>query len=431
MKIDFARNLAVKVLYRIDEEKAYSNIVLDEVLNLNREKLNNKDIGFISELVYGVTTWKLTLDCIIQKYSKIKLKKVSPIVKNILRVGAYQILFLDKIPKSAAVNESVNLCKKYSVKSTGFVNAILRKVDKEDLTELEKIENDIERISKMTSMPEWIVKKLIAELGKEKAEKICKNSNIKPKMSLRVNKLKIAKEELVKRLEEKNIEIENGSLEDFIYVNSVKNITNLEEYKEGLFTMQDESAALTALVLDPKEGEDILDCCSAPGGKTTYLAELMNNKGKITAWDLYENRLKLVDENARRLGIDIISTEANDATVLKEKYIEKYDRVLLDVPCLGLGVMRRKPDIKWQREEKDVEEISNIQINILEVCSKYLKKGGKLVYSTCSILKEENDEIIEKFLKDNSNFKKNGESKKIYTDEKNDGFYICLLEKID
>lgn len=431
MKIDFARNLAVKVLYRIDEEKAYSNIVLDEVLNLNREKLTNKDIGFISELVYGVTTWKLTLDCIIQKYSKIKLKKVSPIVKNILRVGAYQILFLDKIPKSAAVNESVNLCKKYSVKSTGFVNAILRKVDKEDLIELEKIENDVERISKMTSMPEWIVKKLISELGKEKAEEICKNSNIRPKISLRVNKLKIAKEELVKRLEEKNIEIENGSLEDFIYVNSVKNITNLEEYKEGLFTMQDESAALTALVLDPKEGENILDCCSAPGGKTTYLAELMNNKGEITAWDLYENRLKLVDENAKRLGINIISTEANDATILKEEYIEKYDRVLLDVPCLGLGVMRRKPDIKWQREEKDVEEISNIQINILEVCSKYLKKGGKLAYSTCSILKEENDDIIERFLKENTNFKKNGESKKIYTDEKNDGFYICLLERID
>ena len=431
MKIDFARNLAVKVLYRIDEEKAYSNIVLDEVLNLNREKLTNKDIGFISELVYGVTTWKLTLDCIIQKYSKIKLKKVSPIVKNILRIGSYQILFLDKIPKSAAVNESVNLCKKYSQKSTGFVNAILRKVDKQDLVELENIQNDVERISKTTSMPEWIVKKLIDELGKERAEEVCRNSNIRPKISVRVNKLKTTKEELIKRLEEKGIEIENGNLEDFIYLNSVKNITNLEEYKDGLFTMQDESAALTALILEPKEGENILDCCSAPGGKTTYLAEIMNNKGEITAWDLYESRLKLVDENAKRLGISIISTKVNDATILREDCVEEYDRVLLDVPCLGLGVMRRKPDIKWQREEKDVEEISNLQLNILEICSKYVRKGGRLVYSTCSILKEENDDIIDKFLKDNINFRKNGESKKIYTDDKNDGFYICLLDRID
>lgn len=445
MKIDFARNLAVKVLYKIDEEKSYSNIVLDEVLNSNREKLTNKDIGFISELVYGVTTWRLTLDTIIQKYSKIKLKKIAPIVKNILRIGAYQILYLDKIPKSAAVNESVNLCKKYSVKSTGFVNAILRKIDKKDLDELNNIKNDIERISKLASMPEWIVKKLMSELGIEKAQEVCINSNIKPKMSVRVNKLKITKEELIKKLKENDIETEDGILDDFIYLNSVKNITNLEEYKEGLFTMQDEAAALTALVLNPKENDNILDCCSAPGGKTTYLAELINNNGKITAWDLYENRLKLVNQNEKRLGINIIDTQTNDATKLKDKDIEKYDKVLLDVPCLGLGVMRRKPDIKWQREEKDVENISKIQLEILEVCSKYVKKGGKLLYSTCSILKEENEDIIEKFLKNNNEFKiispdnnklnefreniENQRYIKLYPNNKNDGFFICLLEK--
>lgn len=445
MKIDFARNLAVKVLYKIDEEKSYSNIILDEVLNSNREKLSNKDIGFISELVYGVTTWRLTLDTIIQKYSKTKLKKISPIVKNILRVGAYQILFLDKIPKSAAVNESVNLCKKYSVKSTGFVNAILRKIEKEDLNELNSIQNDIERISKVSSIAEWIVEKLITELGKEKAEEVCINSNLRPKMSVRINTLKTNKEELVKRLKEKEIDIEDGVLDDFIYLNSVKNITNLEEYKEGLFTMQDEAAALTALVLNPNENENILDCCSAPGGKTTYLAELMKNTGNIKAWDLYENRLKLVEENAKRLGINIIFTKTNDATKLNKEEIEKYDKVLLDVPCLGLGVMRRKPDIKWQREEKDVEDISKIQLEILEVCSKYLKKGGKLLYSTCSILKEENEEIIEKFLNKNKEFKvispdnnklnefrQNIEKDryiKLYPNDINDGFFICLLEK--
>lgn len=331
------------------------------------------------------------------------------------------------------------------MKSAGFVNAILRKIEKEDFNELEKIDNKVERISKTTSMPEWIVNKLICELGENKAEEVCENSNIKPKMSVRINKLKTSKESLVRELEIKNIEVEEGILDDFIYLNSVKNITSLEEYKKGLFTMQDEAAALTALVLSPKDGENIVDCCSAPGGKTTYLAELMHNEGTISAWDLYENRLKLVDENAKRLGIDIINTEVNDSTKLKEDDIEKYDKVLLDVPCLGLGVIRRKPDIKWQREENDVKDIQKIQINILETCSKYVKKGGKLLYSTCSILKEENEDVIEKFLEDHNDFRivnpNNDKLNKfkdniinekyinLYPNTNSDGFFICLLER--
>ncbi len=444
MKIDTARNIALKTLYKIEEDKSYSNIVLDDMLNSNREKLTNQDIGFISELVYGVTSRKLTLDNIIQKYSNIKMKKISSIVKNILRIGAYQIIFLDKVPKSAAVNESVNLCKKYSMKSTGFVNVILRKIEKTDLTDIEKIENDIERISKLYSMPEWIVVKLSDELGINKAEEVCKNSNIRPKISIRINKLKTSKEELINMLAKKNINTENAILEDFIYLNS-KNITNLEEYKKGLFTIQDESAALTALVLSPIENETILDCCSAPGGKTTYLAEIMKNKGSIEAWDLYEHRLKLVDENAKRLGIEIINTKINDSTILNKNEIGKYDRVLLDVPCLGLGVIRRKPDIKWQREEKDIDEITKIQKQILSTCSKYVKVGGRLVYSTCSILKEENEDIVNNFLINNPNFKiinpENNRLKelnknivdrkylKLYPNENIDGFFICLLER--
>ncbi len=444
MKIDFARNIAVKALYKIEEKKAYSNIVLDDMLNANREKLTNQDIGFISELVYGVTSRKLTLDAIIQKYSNIKIKKISTMVKSILRVGAYQIIFLDKVPKSAAVNESVDICKKYSAKSTGFVNAILRKIQKEDFEELKNIKDDTQRISKVTSMPEWIVEKLISELGVKKAEEICNNSNIRPKISVRINQLKITKENLIKELQAKNITIENAILNDFIYLNS-KNIINMQEYKEGLFTMQDESAALTAIVLSPKENENILDCCSAPGGKTTYIAETMNNKGEISAWDLYAHRLKLVDENAKRLGIDIIKTKQNDSTILDESEIEKYDKVLLDVPCLGLGVMRRKPDIKWQRQESDIEEISKIHKQILETCSKYVKKGGKLLYSTCSILKEENENVIEWFLKQNKDFKIVNPDKKelnefrnnivderyikLFPNENTDGFFICLMEK--
>lgn len=442
--MDYPRKLALEALYKIDNEEAYSNIVLDELLNKNRNALSNKDINFISELLYGVTTWKLTLDTIIQKYSKIKIKKISPWVINILRMGAYQIVFLDKVPKSAAVNESVNLCKKYGVKSVGFVNAILRKIEKKDYLELFEIKDEIEKISKTNSMPQWIVKELAKEFDTEKVNEICENSNLKPKITIRVNNLKTTKSELIKKLQSKKIEVEEGSLEDFLYLKNVKNVTKLEEYKQGLFTMQDESAGLTALVLNPKEGENILDCCSAPGGKTTYIAEIMNNNGNIIAWDLHKKRLEKVKENSKRLGINIIKTEVNDATILKEEYIEKFDKILIDAPCLGLGVIKRKPDIKWQRKFEDIIEISKIQEKILNICSKYLKKGGILVYSTCSIIQAENDIIIQNFINDsifdleeinNINISKIENKierkgvKKLYPNEKMDGFFIAKLIK--
>ena len=433
MKIDFARNIALKSLYEINIKQAYSNIVLDKFINENREKLSNLDINFISELVYGVVTWKLTLEYIIQKYSKTKIKKMSDWVKNILYLGSYQILFLDKVPKSAAVNESVNLCKKYNFKSVGLVNAILRKIEKSDYKEISNITNSITRISLKYSMPERIVKKFCDEYGEEETANICQNLNLRPNISVRINRLK-GKMDLG----------EKGILEDFRTITGTKNITKTKEYIEGNITIQDEAAGLSSFVLAPKEGELVLDACSAPGGKTTYLAELMHNKGKIIAWDIYEERLKQVNQNAKRLGIDIIQTEVHDATKLKEEYVEKFDKILLDVPCLGLGVIRRKPDIKWNRQEDDIKEISDIQFNILKTCSKYLKRNGTLVYSTCSMLKEENDAIIEKFIKEENfetvNIEEQipNEFSKITTkdmvqflpSQKHDGFFITMLKKI-
>lgn len=433
MRIDFARNIALKSLYEINTKQAYSNIVLDKYINENREKLSKLDINFISELVYGVVTWKLTLEYIIQKYSKIKLKKMSDWVKNILYLGSYQIIFLDKVPKSAAVNESVNLCKKYNFKSVGLVNAILRKIEKSDYEEINTITNSITRISLKYSMPEWIVKKFCDEYGNEEAANICQNLNLRPNISVRLNRLK------------DKIELgEKGILEDFRVITGTKNITKTKEYIEGNITIQDEAAGLSSFILAPKEGEMVLDACSAPGGKTTYLAELMCNQGNIVAWDIYEERLKQVKQNAKRLGINIIQTEVHDATKLKEDYVERFDKILLDVPCLGLGVIRRKPDIKWNRQENNIKEISDIQFNILKTCSKYLKKNGTLVYSTCSMLKEENDAIIEKFIKD-ENFEIVDidkqipkEFSKITTNnmvqflpsQKHDGFFITMLKKI-
>lgn len=431
MKTDFARELAIKILYKIEENEGYSNLVLDEYLQKEREKLNEKDIGLISEIVYGTITWKLTIDTILQKYSNIKINKISKWIKIILQTGIYQIVFLDKIPKSAAVNESVNLCKKYGYKSVGFVNAILRKVDKSDYEELKKIKDNNERISKMYSMPEWIVKKLVKQYGISKTEEICINSNLKPTITIRVNSLKSTIEELKEKLDERGILWEDAQTSNFLHLKNMKNVSNLDLFKEGFFTIQDEGAGKIGCILNPKEGEIVLDACSAPGGKTTHLAELMENKGQIFAWDIHEHRVNLVKENAKRLGISIIEVDVRDACGYASKYENKFDKILLDVPCMGLGVCKRKPDIKWQKTEEEISEITKIQQNILQICSRYLKKGGELLYSTCSILREENEDIIENFLE----VEKSGIGRRfqlickinILPNSQTDGFFICKL----
>ena len=451
--LDKPRETALKILYKIDKENAYSNIALDEMIKENRKILDNKDIGFISEIVYGTTTWKLTIDEIIKKYSNIKLKKISIWILNILRIGIYQIIFLDKVPKSAAVNESVNLAKRYGHKSSSnFVNAILRKVEKKDYEEFLNIEDNVERISKTTSMPVWIIEELLKDNNVEKVKEICENSNLRPNICIRTNILKISKEELKNKLIKKDILVEDGIVEPFLVVSNIKNIENLNEFKEGLFTVQDEVAGLTAKILNPKENEKILDACSAPGGKTTFIAEIMNNKGNVEAWDIYEHRLGLVNENSNRLNINIIETKLQDATVFDKEKIEKFDKILLDVPCLGIGVLKRKPDIKWTKTKDDIEIIQKTQMEILNNCSKYLKKGGKLVYSTCSIFKSENIDIIDEFLKNNIDFEidmdffdvlelktkeyfnryiKENKYTAVYQNEKTDGFFITKLIKKD
>lgn len=429
--IDKTRELALKVLYKIDKEEAYSNIELNEQIKQNRKNLTEKDIGLISEIVYGVTTWRLTLDEIIKKYSKIKIKKISPWILNILRMGIYQIIFLDKIPKSAAVNESVNLAKRYGhASSSNFVNAILRKIEKTDYEEFFQIGDDIERISKITSMPKWIVEELMKNNEIKKVEEICKNSNIKPKITIRVNSLKINKQELIKKLKEKGIECNEPQekVDDFLILEKIKNIENIDEFKKGYFTIQDISAGQTARILNPQPGELVLDACSAPGGKTTYMAELMKNKGKIEAWDIHEHRTKLVEQNAQRLGINLIETKVKDASLYDEKLKEKFDKILLDVPCLGIGVIKRKPDIKWKRKPEDVKNITEIQKKILDNCSKYLKKNGVMVYSTCSILEKENQDIVDEFLKENNEYYiRPEETRNILTNEEKDGFFICKV----
>lgn len=446
--MDKPRELALKALVKLEQEKSYTNLLLDELFHQYGKELTDKDIGFISELVYGVTTWKLTLDEIIRFHSTIRLKKISIWIVNVLRMGIYQILYLDKIPTSAAVNESVNLAKRYGhAASSKFVNAILRKITLEDKERLTQITDPKERISKTTSMPLWIIEKLSENRTLEQVETICQSFTQKPKITIRINELKISPSDFIQELSKRNISYSLVSPEcpEFIQIDRMKNIEQLDLFQKGYFMVQDLSAGFTVRLLNPQPGQMVLDACAAPGGKTTYLAEKMKNKGIIEAWDIHEHRTHLIEQNANRLGITIIHAMVQDATQLNSAYHEKFDQILLDVPCLGIGVIRKKPDIKWQKKEEDISEITIIQKKILQTVQDYLKPGGELVYSTCSILKEENEDVVNDFLVKYPHFEilhENEISMKYfqkYQDKQgfyqidpspeNDGFFMAKLRK--
>lgn len=400
-----AREVALNILVEIDEKGAYSNIALNKI---GREKLSKLDENFVRELVYGVLENKLYLEWVIKKISKIKLKKIEPIILEILRIGVYQIVLMDKIPDSAAVNESVKLAKKYSHSgSVKYVNGLLRNVsrNRDSIREID-LEDKKEYLRIKYSHPEWMINRWLGEFGEEFTEDLCRANNTRPKLNIRINTLKIKREEVKYILESKGYIVSNTNYaSDGLIIENPQGIVDTEEFKAGFFIIQDESSMLVSQILDPKEDSLVLDLCSAPGGKTTHIAQKMNNHGKILARDIYEHKLKLVEENSDRLGIDIIKTEKFDSIELDENLIEKIDYALIDAPCTGLGMIRRRPEIKWNRTENDIANMSDIQYKILKNASKYLKPGGTLVYSTCSIEREENIDIINKFISENEDFK--------------------------
>lgn len=400
-----SREIALRILQDINEKEGYSNISIKNHLN---ENVSIQDEGFIRELVYGVIENKLYIDYIISKASKIKLNKIHSVIKDIIRIGLYQIIFLDKIPNSAAVNESVNLAKKYGHKGTiGFVNGLLRAVSR-DIEGFMKVEEKDKQkaLSIRYSHPEYLVNRFIKDFGYDFTVELLKSNNSKPSLNIRVNTLKIEKNKLMEYLSEKGFELSEGDYaKDAIIVHNPYRITSTSEFKNGLFTIQDESSMLVGQVLNPKEGSVVLDVCSAPGGKATHIAAIMNNKGKVIARDFYEHKIKLIDENKKRLGIDIIEAEVFDALKLDNSLLNKVDYCLVDAPCSGFGLIRRKPEIKWNRNEEDINELSKLQYDILSISKNYVKPGGILMYSTCTILDEENVNIINKFLDENQDFK--------------------------
>lgn len=439
-----SRDVALKILYETEAKNAYLNIVFKEVLA--NTKLNALDTAFVKELVFGVFRNKLLIDYVIRKNSKLRLKKIEPKVLCALRLAVYQILFMDKVPDHAVVFETVAQIKKISRERTvGFSNALLRSVIKNGL-DLSDIKNDrIKYLSYLYSYPEDLAKFFIDTFG-ERAEDLMKEGNIPPKLCIRVNTLKTTREELKGKLLSLGIEAEDTPYSDAgLYLFGASE--SVRDSIKELFTVQDQSSQLVAFALAPHKDEVVLDLCSAPGGKTTHIAEMMNNKGKIFAFDLYEKRLFSVIESAKRLGIDIIKTKAHDATVFMDEFKGKADKVLLDVPCSGLGIIRRKPDIKYKEGICDFTEILSVQRAILETAKGYLKSGGVLVYSTCTVNYKENIEMVNAFLKDNPDFCldkidsphlseemiKRGEKGyiELFPDtDKTDGFFVCRMKKL-
>ncbi len=398
-----ARRLAFKTLYDIERNKNYSNISINK--NFKDIDISDQEKGLATELIYGVIENKYYLNYIIDKLSKIKSKKMSTYVKISLWLGIYQILFLDSIKDHAAVNESVALIKKYDKKSSGFVNAILRNVirNKENIIEIDK-KDIVEYLSIKYSYNQWLIRKWIEEFGQEFTEDLLEANSEKPNLYIRANTLKINRDELINKLREQGIECNKvNGIDEAVMAKNLKNIENNKLFKEGYFTVQDISSMLVGKVANPKEEKLVLDVCSAPGGKTTHLGTIMKNTGQVISRDIFDHKLKLINNTVKRLGLKNIKVENFDALNIDENSIDKFDYVICDVPCSGMGIIKRKPEIKFKKEE-EIKDLPIIQKKILNNASKYVKLGGNLIYSTCTIHDEENINIVKEFLNINDNF---------------------------
>ncbi len=399
------RELALKALYQIDVEKAYSNLILQKLLrNFGGSEL---DRAFITELVYGSVRWKYTLDWVINRFTSKPLKKTDPWTRNILRLGVYQLMFLNRVPSFAACNESVELSKRYNKKAAGFVNGVLRNIarhtDKIDYPSREK--TPVKHLAVKHSFQPWMIRRWIKRYGFAFTDELCGALNTRPDFCIRVNSLKINKPALKKLLIEQGYELkESLFIPEALYINNPGDIEKNEYYLKGYFQPQDEGSMLVAHVLNPKPGDVVVDVCSAPGGKTTHIAQLMNNKGTIISRDIHPHKIKLVENICRRMGITIVKAEVFDGLKTDERLVSRADRVLVDVPCSGFGIINRKPDIKWKKAPDDIQQLSGIQFKLLENASKYVKPGGILVYSTCTLEPEENQDVIASFLEQYSNF---------------------------
>lgn len=398
-----ARLVAFNALLRVNNDNGYSNIILDKALC--DSDLDNRDAALAASIFYGVIERRLTLDYIISKYSNVPRNKVLCETMELLRIGIYQIMFMDKIPDSAAVNECVKIAKKKKLfSSVGFINGILRNVSRnKDKIVFPDKKDRVEYLKIKYSCPEWIINLWDNNYGEACTENILKSVMGRPGLTARVNNTHNSVEELILKLEESGVHAKSIDwIDNAIELENTGTISKLKSFNNGDFHIQDLASQFCCSVLSPRQGDLVLDVCSAPGGKTFTIAERMNNTGRVLSFDIYESKVSLIRGGSKRLGLSIIEANMRDAAT-SDFDLPMADRVLCDVPCSGLGIIRRKPEIRY-KEVSTLKELYNIQYEILLNSSRFTKVGGILVYSTCTLNPLENNLVANRFLEENDNY---------------------------
>ncbi|WP_018932720.1 16S rRNA (cytosine(967)-C(5))-methyltransferase RsmB [Gracilibacillus lacisalsi] len=391
------RNIALDLLMRISDQGGYSHLVIDQMLK--KHQLEPRDGGLLTEIVYGTLQRKLTLEYDLNTFIKSN-KKIDTWVKWLLYLSFYQMKYLDKVPDHAVIHESVEIAKRKGHKGiANFVNGILRSAQRDGFPDYQLINDPVKRVSIETSHPLWLVKRWNQQYGIETTEQMCQTNITHKQVSIRVQPLRITRKQLLSRLENSHIRVRLSDFSEQGLVIEEGNILKDETFQEALFTIQDESSMLVAELMGLKEGMTVLDACSAPGGKATHIAEKMNDSGTVFAYDLHAKKAALVNKKAKELGLTSIQAAQSDARKLQEKHVNHtFDRILIDAPCSGLGVLRSKPDIKYNKTSEDIRKLATIQKEILHHVEPLLKNEGKLMYSTCTVDQEENEEVIKDFL---------------------------------
>ncbi|MGD6992435.1 16S rRNA (cytosine(967)-C(5))-methyltransferase RsmB [Sutcliffiella horikoshii] len=439
------RELALEALLNVEKKQAYSNLLLNNYLDSG--KLSKKDAGLFTEIVYGTIQRTITLDYYLASYIE-KQKKLQDWVKVLLKMTLYQMLYLDKVPARAAIYEAVEIAKKRGHKGVAsVVNGVLRSIQRNGVPDLEKMENDVERISISTSHPKWLVEKWIEQYGVLDTERMCEMNLVPPHQSARANTAKADVEEVLQMLTTQGFNVEKGELAEESIVSLKGNMAYSNAFKNGYMTIQDESSMLVARALGVEKDDFVYDCCAAPGGKTTHIAELLKDSGRVISTDLHEHKVKLIKDQAERLQLSNIEAQALDSRKAQEIFKEEqFDKILVDAPCSGFGVIRRKPDLKYTKSMQDIKQLASIQLAILKEVAPLVKKGGTLVYSTCTIDKEENADVVQAFLEANKEFEIDFNIKELLPEKVNsyvkegmlqllphyfgtDGFFIVRLKR--
>lgn len=399
-----ARECALMVIHQVFEQEAYTSIALDR--SLKASHLSMQDRTLVTEIVNGTIRMSKHLDWVLNLFLKKPVQKINPWVRDILRLSLYQLLFLDKIPAHAAVNSAVILTRKKVGKTmAGLVNGVLRNyLRNKDKIEYPDPADSVLYLSVYYSQPEWIVEMLIKQFGLRQCQSVLEYFNEAPHVTLRTNVLKMERNALLEALKTDHIEALPGrNLPWSIDLNAIHmDIESLPLYKQGCFYIQNEAAMLAASILDPQPEERILDLCSGLGGKATHFAEYMHDKGHVYAFELYEHKINLIQHNCKRLGINSVKSSQGD--ILDMDLPGSFDRVFLDAPCSGLGVLNRRADSRWRKQTADIVQLSQLQYTMLQKAGQSVRRGGILVYCTCTVCPSENEEVIQKFMKNEADF---------------------------